>query len=99
MLALCNKVWLGRSVPEDWHLQHVALIYKKGDPAECGNYRPICLLNAAYKISAMILLKRLLRAGLLGQMAVRLQLNSDSEGIVGPRMHFIVHVVRSIADF
>ena len=63
LLDLCNKAWLLKSIPEDWHSQRVALIFKKGDPAECGNYRPICLLNAAYKIFAMILLKRLLGAG------------------------------------
>jgi len=63
LLDLCNKAWLGEQVPLSWHLQNVALIYKKGDPAECGNYRPICLLNAAYKIFAMVLLKRLLQAG------------------------------------
>ena len=58
-----NCVWEGAHVPDDWHLQHVVLIYKKGDPADCGNYRPICLLNSAYNFFAMILLKRLLRAG------------------------------------
>ena len=63
LLELCDKTMLGKSVPDDWHVQQVALIFKKGDPADCGNYRPICLLNAAYKIFAMVLLKRLLQAG------------------------------------
>ena len=63
LLDLCNTTWIGKCVPDAWHLQHVALIYKKGDLADCGNYRPICLLNAAYRIFAMILMKRLLQAG------------------------------------
>ena len=63
LLELCNSCWLQGIVPNAWHLHEVALVYKKGDPADCGNYRPICLLNAAYKIFAMILLRRLLEAG------------------------------------
>jgi len=40
------------------------MLYKKGHPADCGNYRPICLLAAAYKLfSLVLLLQRLLRAG------------------------------------
>ena len=54
---------LRRTVPESWHLQRVAMVFKKGNPAECGNYRPICLLNSAYKVFAMLLLRRLLDAG------------------------------------
>ena len=49
LVDYCNAIWHQASVPTAWHLQRVALIYKKGDPAECSNYRPICLLNAAYK--------------------------------------------------
>ena len=63
LLLLCNSVWDQQQVPQAWHLSRVVCIYKKGDPGDCGNYRPICLLNAAYKIFAMILLKRLLAAG------------------------------------
>jgi hypothetical protein len=63
LLDYCNTVWAGRQIPDSWHIQKVALIYNKGDPSDCGNYRPICLLNAAYKSFAMILLLRLLRAG------------------------------------
>jgi hypothetical protein len=62
-LAFCNAIWSQKVVPRKWHLQQVTMIYKKGDPADCNNYRPICLLAAAYKLFAMILLKRLLSAG------------------------------------
>ena len=50
LLLLFNETWVGKSVPEDWPIQHVVLLFKKGDPAECCNYRPICFLNAAYKV-------------------------------------------------
>jgi hypothetical protein len=63
LLNFCNSVWLGRRVPDSWHLQQVVMIFKKGDSADCGNYRPICLLNSAYKLFAMVLLVRLLEAG------------------------------------
>ena len=36
---------------------------RNANPSDCGNYRPICLLNAAYKVYAMALLRRLTRAG------------------------------------
>ena len=63
LLNFCNSAWTGRVVPQGWHLQRVAMVFKKGDPADCGNYRPICSLNSAYKICAMFLLCRLLDAG------------------------------------
>ena len=37
-------------------------IFKKGDPAQCCNYRPISLLNLAYKVLASLLLLRLKNA-------------------------------------
>ena len=63
LLDFCNCVLSCRTVPDNWHLQRVAMVFKKGDPAESGNYRPICLLNSAYKVFAMLLLGRLLEAG------------------------------------
>ena len=63
LLSLCNNCLASGEVPENWHEHQAALVYKKGDPADCGNYRPICLLNIAYKVFAMVLLRRLLSAG------------------------------------
>ena len=63
LVGFCNAILHQSSVATSWHLQRFALIYKKRDPADCSNYRPICLLNAAYKIFAMVILQRLLRTG------------------------------------
>ena len=41
----------------------MAMIFKKGDPALCENYRPICALSIAYKVLASMLKQRLLDAG------------------------------------
>lgn len=63
MVELCQACWDGETVPDDWHLARVATLFKKGDPSECGNYRPICLVSVGYKIFATILLRRLKAAG------------------------------------
>ena len=63
LLDLCNVTWQIQEVPKACRLQQVALIYKKGNAAQCGNYTPICLLHAVYEIFAMIILRRLLAAG------------------------------------
>jgi len=63
ILDLCNDCLQEREVPESWLLARVAMVFKKGDPALCENYRPICVLPIAYKILASMLKQRLLDAG------------------------------------
>ena len=58
-VCLCNKVWCGGHVSDDWHEVVVSAFFKKGDPASCENYRPISLLAIGYKLFATILLRRL----------------------------------------
>ena len=59
----CRRCWSEKTVPEAWHNARVAMLFKKGDPADCNNYRPISLLAIGYKLFATILLNRLRDAG------------------------------------
>ena len=42
----------------------ITMIFKKGDPANADNYRPIGILAIAYKVYASMLKQRLLDAGI-----------------------------------
>lgn len=59
ILRFFNQSWNEGSFPEDKLKAFVASIYKKGDPKQPGNYRPISLLCSIYKIYAGIIQKRL----------------------------------------
>ena len=46
-------------IPNSWKAGHVSLLYKKGDPLDCGNWRPICLQSCIYKLYSALLAHRL----------------------------------------
>lgn len=56
---LCNEVWKEERIPGEWTRAVLVTIPKKGDQAECGNYRTIALLSHLSKVLLMILLERL----------------------------------------
>ena len=62
-LELCRRCWDEGHVPNEWHEALVVAIFKKGDTAECSNYRPISLLPIGYKLFVSILLSRLKKGG------------------------------------
>lgn len=54
-----NKILMEKQIPEQWTDAHITLIYKKGDPNDIGNYRPISLMSNIYKIFANIIRTRI----------------------------------------
>lgn len=54
-----KRVWRGEGFPEKWREGLISPFHKKGDVGRVENYRGVTLLNAAYKIYAEILNKRL----------------------------------------
>ena len=59
LLELINQWWEQCAVPKEVLKAKVASLYKKGNPDQQGNYRPISLLSAFYKIIAAVIQQRL----------------------------------------
>ena len=63
LLQLYNDILTTPQIPEEWYLATVVSIFKgKGSDTDVGNYRPISLLNASYKILASMIQTRLAKA-------------------------------------
>ncbi|XP_073960575.1 uncharacterized protein [Choristoneura fumiferana] len=56
---LWNKILEEETVPHQWKESEIILLYKKGDAADIGNYRPISLMSCLYKLFASCLLDRI----------------------------------------
>jgi Reverse transcriptase (RNA-dependent DNA polymerase) len=59
LTALFNSLFASCTVPKAWGDTLMSLIFKKGDPALWGNYRPIAVVNLFAKVYAMVLNDRL----------------------------------------
>ncbi|KAK6736234.1 hypothetical protein RB195_019110 [Necator americanus] len=46
-------------VPKQWKTSKTVLLYKKGDPHDIGNYRPICLLSVICKLFTRVILNEI----------------------------------------
>jgi hypothetical protein len=60
MLNLFNDVLCeDRAVPDQWRKTRLTVIYKKGDPKQPGNYRPIAILPIMYKLFSRMVCERI----------------------------------------
>ena len=58
LLSLFNKIWDG-DFPEEWNSASIVSIPKKGNLADCNNYRGISLINVGIKILSKIITNRI----------------------------------------
>jgi len=54
-----TKIWTKGKVPEEWTKSLLVVISKKGDLADCSNYRTIALTSRMGKVLMLVLLNRL----------------------------------------
>ena len=59
LLVLFNIYWTTEIIPTDGIDAIIAILFKKGDRRQCGNYRGISLLSAVGKAFADAILQRL----------------------------------------
>ena len=54
-----NKILETKTIPSSWNEAKIIILYKKGDPDDIKNYRPISLLAHSYKLFTRLLQKRM----------------------------------------
>ncbi|KAK6748355.1 hypothetical protein RB195_001151 [Necator americanus] len=84
-------------VPKQRKTNKIVLLYKKGDPQDIGNYRPICLLSVIYKLFTRVILNRIERTLDEGEPCDHVPKQGSEKGSVRltPYTQFQTH--RSIA--
>ena len=59
LAQLFNKCLKESKTPEEWNKAILILLYKKGDPRDMNNHRPISLLSVIYKIFTKVITNRI----------------------------------------
>lgn len=59
LTQLFNMILDTEIVPKQWCMSDIVLLYKKGNPLDIANYRPISLLVSIYKLFSSIILRRI----------------------------------------
>ena len=59
LLTFFNLFWITELIPSDLVNPNIAILFKKGDRSQCGNYRGISLLSVVGKLLADMILQTL----------------------------------------
>ena len=56
---LIDNILQNRVIPDELNVSEIVTLFKKGDPLDCGNYRPISLLSHVYKFLMQVVYTRI----------------------------------------
>ena len=59
LCSVCQQIWKTQQWPQDWKRSVFIPVIKKGNAAECSNYRTIALISHTSKVMLKILQARL----------------------------------------
>lgn len=93
LTEVLNNSFLRGSLPQSSRTAEITLIFKKGDPANIKNWRPISLLNVDYKTCSKVLTERIkpLLAHIIHQ--------NQACGITGRTIHDHLNLISEIIAF
>ena len=61
LINIFNNILKTKQIPDSWHEAKIVILFKKGDPKNTKNYRPISLLSHSCKIFTRLLQTRIER--------------------------------------
>ena len=56
---MIDNILQNRVIPDEVNVYEIATLFRKGDPLDCGNYRPISLLSHVYKLLLQVVYTRI----------------------------------------
>ena len=59
LMFLIDSNLQNRVIPDELNVSEIVTLFKKGDPLDCGNYRPISLLSHVYKLLMQVVYTRI----------------------------------------
>lgn len=67
LAAIFNACWTVKNTPASWKRSNTTLIYKKGDPGDINNWRPLAMSNTTTKLFAALIADRLTKFAVQGK--------------------------------
>ena len=56
---MIDNIFTNRVIPHELNVSEMVTLFKKADPLDCGNYRPISLLSHVYKLLMQVVYTRI----------------------------------------